>query len=281
MTKKNTNIEVITVEIDSINKINLYVNNSNKVPVKKVVYDLFNSGQLFVNYPLHAGRIVGVRDTMQTIYTSYLLKDTFMKEPDYLGSLPSWVQRYVDDDYNGWAFDVSLIFDTVASSIPVPVCKSFTGQLQDGTWNVSDKYLFANKQDSILSNCSDSRVYVDKLIPHMCVYNGQFSSCPFYQYDYDVVKSFTANQSAHNPQNFELRRIKHQNNFVTYQLFDLTNSQINYVIYEQDTPEFNENALLVMQEVLSAYPEFSENQPKNKEDLLDVSTKKSYILSLI
>jgi len=280
MTEKNTNIEVITLQIDSINKTNLYVNNSNKIPIKTVVYDLFNSGQLFVNYPFYLGSIVKPKDTMQTIYTSYLIKDTFMKDPNYTGTLPSWIQRYNDSNYNGWSFDVSLIFETIASNVPVPVCKSFTGQTQDNNWHVSDKYLFANKQDSIISNCSNPKVYVDKLTPHVCVYNNQFSSCPFYEYDYDIIESFKVNQSTSNFQEFELRRIKHQNSFVTYQLFDTTNNQINYVIYEHDTPQTEENAISVMQEVLSSYSEFSKNTLKEQGNILDIPTKKSYILSL-
>lgn len=280
MTKKNKNIEVITIKIDSVNTTNLYVNNSNKVPVKKVVYDLFNSGQLFVNYPFYIGSLVGVRDTMQTIYNSYVMKDTFMKDPNYSGDLPSWVQRYNDSDYNGWAFDATLIFDTAPSSVPIPVCKSFTGQTQDNNWHVSEKYLFANKQDSIISNCSNPKVYVDKLVPHSCVYNNQFSSCPFYEYNYDVIDSYKVDQSTYSSQEFELRKIKNQNNFVTYQVFDTTNNQINYVIYEQDSPQVQESAVSVMREIVSSYSQFSQNTPKEQETILNIPTKKSYILSL-
>lgn len=280
MTSTNSSIEVISIQIDSVNKTNLYVNNSNKIPVKKVVYDLFNSGQLFVNYPLHLGSITGVRDTMQTIYNSYVIKDSFMKDPNYTGNLPSWLERYVDSNYNGWAFDVHLIFTTTISSVPEPVCKSFTGQTHDNILHISKKYLFANKQNSITSNCSNSKVYVDKLVPHPCVYQNQFSSCPYYEYDYEVIESFKVNESTFDLKEFELRKINHQNNFVTYQVFDVTNNQINYVIYEQYSPQVEENAIGVMREVLSSYNEFSQNVPKEQGDTLSIPTKKSYILSL-
>lgn len=280
MNKQTNKIEMIPIQIDSNNKTNLYIENSIKIPLNKVVYDFFNSGRLIVNYPVHMGSITGYKDTMQTIYTGYIIKDSFMKNPDYSSTVPTWTKRYIDDTYNGWIFEIDFIFDLTFSHIPVPVCKSFTGQTEGNVYHVSDTYLFANKQDTIGSNCSHPKVYVDKLVPHACVYNGQFSSCPFYQYDYDLIESFTVNPSTINSQVFELRSIKNSDNFITYQLFDLTNNQINYIIYEKDTLESKENAISVMREVLSSYQNFSANTDQLQNKTADNSDRKSYILSL-
>ena len=204
-----------------------------------------------------------------------------MKNPDYSGILPSWVKRYIDDNYNGWIFEIGFIFDLTSSHISVPVCKSFTGQTQDGVNHLSGTYLFANKHDSIESNCSDPKVYVNKLVPHVCVYSSAFSSCPFYQYDYDVIESFTVNASTGSSQVFELRFIRNLDNFVTYQLFDLTNNQINYLLYEKDTLELKENAISVMREIISSYQSFALNTDQPQSSTVNHFDKKSYILSLV
>lgn len=277
-----------TVRMDSEHTVNFYINKYDKIPVNKVVYDFFNSGELFVNYPAHLGELTALTETIQTVYRNYIMKDTFMKSPDITPStITNWTERYIDDRLNGWMFDLNLIFQTSPSTIPVPVCKNFTGKTKDGSMHVSSTYLFANQPSSINSNCSSPKVYVDKLTPHHCVYsnppNGSysFSSCPFYEYDYELIKSVEVNPDTSKTQKFEVRYIKLSDGFATYQLFDTTNNQVNYVVYQKDTQELKDSIVLVMDEILSSYENHVLKPNQKQEESLNSFEKKSYILSLV
>jgi hypothetical protein len=277
-----------TVKMDSEHTVNFYINNYDKIPVNKVVYDFFNSGELFINYPPHMGEITALSETIQTIYRNYIMKDSFMKQldPD-AGQIPKWTQRYVDDRLNGWILDLSLIFTVAPVSIPVPVCKNFTGATKDGSIHISSGYLFANKPSAVESNCSSPKVYVNKLTPHHCVYSNpsnstySFPSCPFYEYDYELIKSVEVNPNTSKAQTLEIRYIKLSDGFATYQLFDRTSSQINYVIYEKDTQELKDGIVSVMDEILTSYEDHVLKPNQKQEESLDSFQKKSYILSLV
>jgi len=277
-----------TVKMDSEHSVNFYINKYDKIPVNKVVYDFFNSGELFVNFPAHLGELTALTESIQTIYRNYIMKDSFMKSPEPGPStIPNWTERYVDDRLNGWIFDLNLLFSTSPSTIPVPVCKNFTGKTRDGSIHVSSTYLFANQPSSIDSNCSSPKVYVNKLTPHHCVYSNppnagyNFSSCPFYEYDYELVKSVEVNPDTSKAQKFEIRYIKLSDGFATYQLFDTTNNQVNYVVHEKDTQELKDNVILVMDEILSSYEHHILKPNQKQEESLSSFEKKSYILSLV
>ena len=277
-----------TVKMDSEHTVNFYINDYNKIPINKVVYDFFNSGELFINYPAHLGEITALNETIQTIYRNYIMKDSFMKQLDPDKSeIPHWTERYVDDKLNGWMLDLSLIFKVSPSSIPVPVCKNFTGMTKDGSIHISSGYLFANKPSTVDTNCSSPKVYINKLTPHHCVYSNPsnstygFSSCPFYEYDYELIKSVEVNSNTSNVQSFEVRYIKLSNGFATYQLFDKTNSQINYVVHEKDTQELRDSIISVMDEVMSSYDHYILKPNQKQEESLNSFEKKSYILSLV
>ena len=110
-----------TVKMDSEHTVNFYINNYDKIPVNKVVYDFFNSGELFINYPSHMGEITALSETIQTIYRNYIMKDSFMKQldPD-AGQIPKWTQRYVDDKLKSYIYSCSCID-------PCPCMQKFYG----------------------------------------------------------------------------------------------------------------------------------------------------------
>lgn len=260
--------------------VNFYINkNYDQIPSDKVVYDFFNSGELFHNLPQNS-KIMSAAESLGTIYNAYVMGEdnvNFIKNPNPdISTLPHWVKRYVDDRLNGWIFDASLIFHIEETLIDYPICKHFTGQ---GV--VSPNYHFANiPLNSTI--CSNSKVYISKTVPHSCRYSSNtsssnFSKCPFYEYNYHVIKSISLNFDTEKQLDLELRYSKLANNIAIYQVYDLTHNQINYTIKSDDTPEFSENALLVLNEIVSSYETCKDISPSN----VAITKNKSYILSLV
>lgn len=274
--------KVATLKINKDSSCNFYISQYNHIPVGKVVYDYFHSGELFVNFPQSMGVLTSLTETLQTIYVNYALKDTFFKDPNSTAN-PAWTKRYVDESLNGWIFDIDLIFNYEPANVFTPVCKHYTGFTKNGSSVISSGYLFANKPDSVVSNCSNEKIVVSKTSLHNCPYSTKdaFSACPFYEYSYEVVKSFEVNSNSSNSQIFELRYVKSNNDYAVYQLFDLKNNQINYTAYEKDTEEFKNNVLEVIEEIVSSYTSVSFDVNQRPGNLLSEKTKQSYILSLV
>lgn len=282
--KNHNGSQVATLKIDKDSSCNFYISQYPHIPVGKVVYDYFNSGELFVNFPQNMGTLVCLSETLKHIYVNYALKDTFFKDPNFNGNYPEWIQRYVDESLNGWMFDVSLIFNYDSANSFTPVCKNYTGYTKDHNLVISSNYMFANKPDSLISNCSSEKVVIDKTTPHHCPYSSlkePFIACPFYEYVYDVIKSFEVNSNTFNSKIFQLRYVKSFNDYAVYQLFDLNNNQVNYTAYEKDTEEFKNNVFQVVEEIISSYSSVSFDINQKSENILSNKTKNSYILSLV
>lgn len=274
------------IPVDPSNSMNLFVNQYNKIPLNKVVYDYFNTGQVYVNFPSSSGKILGFSDTMCTIVVRYVVKPSFFNQFDdnHTFEVPSWATRFVDDQLNGWMLDIGLVFEIDSSPAANPICKHYTGYTSENNYVTSKNYLFANKPNSIRSNCSNSKVYVNKLTPHSCIYSDTktpFVSCPFYEYDYEVVESFQIHKNTHSPQEFELRYIPCSDSFAIYHFYDITNKQINYSIFEKDTPELKDTVMLAVNEIISSYSNYEVKQIQNQGVSVSAPEKKSYILSLV
>ena len=275
-----THSDFFTVKHGDQYSVNFYINkNYSPLPSDKVVYDFFNSGELFHNLP-QKSKIISVNDSMATIYSQYVMGDeaaSFIKNPDFdVSSLPSWVERYSDDKLNGWMFKVNLIFNIEETLIDYPTCVHFTGHNI-----VSPNYHFANiPLNSTI--CSNSKVYLSKTVPHKCAYssntsNSNYSKCPFYEYKYDVIKSICLNPDTNSQLDLEVRYSKLLDNIAIYQIYDLTHNQINYTVKSNDTVEVAENVLLVLGEIASSYETSKDVLPND----VIISKSKSYILSLV
>lgn len=284
--KSLTGMLYATLPIDSSNNINLYINQYSKIPLNKVVYDFFNTGQMYLNYPSSSGNILGFSDTMVTILQKFVVKTSFFTQPEPNPNYPvaPWAVRFKDDQLDGWMLDLGLIFNVDSSVNTNPVCKHYTGYLSQDKHVTSKGYLFANKPDSMRSNCSSSKVYINKLTPHPCVYSDTrtpFVTCPFYEYDYQAIDTYQINNNTSSAQLFELRYIQCSDGFAMYQFYDLTNNQINYSAFEKDTPEFKDNVVLAVNEIISSYSNYEVKQIQNHGTSVNAPEKKSYILSLV
>jgi len=272
------------VKINKEDTVNLFIHNSDDVPKNKVVYDFFASGALYINLPNNY-TLLSANDSMQTIYRNYILPDNssaFIKNPNDGVVTPPWTERYKQGSLDGWIFDISILFNIEMNNSFIPICKHYTGFLPGGKKVVSPNYHFAN-ESSLNSICSNDKVYANKFTPHGCMYsqgtsNSNFSLCPFYEYQYEVIESFVVDSNTPKEKTFELRYIKSSNQAI-YQVFDVSLNQINYSSLSEDTPESLESIKLVFKEIVSSYNSFELNQ--NKDEVVSNPDKKSYILSLV
>jgi len=271
---------------DSQSTLSFYINDYSLIPVGKVVYDFFNSGELFINLS-PTTKIVNANDSMLTIYTNYVLPNNasaFIKSPEYSGVIPNWVERYSDQKLNGWMFDASLLFKLKMDLSSIPVCKSFSGITTSSSKIViSPDYHFGN-QNTTINICSNPKVYKDRLTPHACPFNdstSEFSSCPFYQYDYEVIKSVSVDQNSLGHKIFELRKVTTLSETTLYQIFDVNQNQINYVFQDKDHEDFAQHALNILDEIVSSYKTSEDITHISKSNIFNAKDSPSYILSLV
>jgi hypothetical protein len=253
------------------------------IPDNLVVWDTFGTNDWYVNLP--AGKTISqIHSNIHTIFNAFYSDDfsstTFnLKNPDSNNQLVTWTNRYKNDSFDGWSFDLSLLFTLSEDYSSVPICSNFTGTI-NSNYITSKKYAFANKVSSYV--CSSPKVVTNKLEPSFCPYATSQCQCPFYEPVSEIIKSDSVTHYGSEAlTQFELSFSPTLGFSSIYTIKNKTLDETCTVIASPNrTEESDTNAIDIYTEMLNMYVD-SFSQLK-EVDLSEPSQndKNSYILSL-